>query len=401
MMAERHVDIAIIGAGVVGLATALALAPTGLQIALFDAQPKPSPRLQGAALNDWDRRVTALTPASIRLLQSLGAWPLIEESGRGGAYTDMFVWDSEGTGHVHFTAADLNIESLGTIVESSLTTNALINATEAATNLSITWDTRLDSMDIQEDGVRFTTSSGGVVIAQMAIGADGGRSKSRELASMRTREWRYGQNAIVATVRVEPHHSRACWQAFLPSGPLALLPLSDNDMCSIVWSLDDALSGHWIQADQDAFVSGLNRALSGRGPQVIEVSERQTFPLIQCHAVDYSKGRFVLVGDAAHSIHPLAGQGINLGLSDAHILGGEVLRAYQRGADWFSPQVLSRYERQRKGDNLGMMATMQAFKWGFGSKNPAVTLMRNVGLNSVDALPMAKRWFMQQAVGAK
>lgn len=400
-MPERHVDIAIIGAGVVGLATALALAPTGLQIALFDAQPKPSPRLRGTALNDWDRRVTALTPASIRLLQSLGAWPLIEESGRGGAYTDMFVWDSEGTGHVHFTAADLNIESLGTIVESSMTTNALINATEAATNLSINWDTRLDSMDIQEDGVRFTTSSGGVVIAQMTIGADGGRSKSRELASMRTREWRYGQNAIVATVRVEPHHSRACWQAFLPSGPLALLPLSDNDLCSIVWSLDDALSDHWIQADQDAFVSGLNRALSGRGPHVIEVSERQTFPLIQCHAVDYSKGRFVLVGDAAHSIHPLAGQGINLGLSDAHILGVEVLRAYQRGADWYSPQVLSRYERQRKGDNLGMMATMQAFKWGFGSKNPAVTLMRNVGLNSVDALPMAKRWFMQQAVGAK
>jgi 2-octaprenylphenol hydroxylase len=182
---------------------------------------------------------------------------------------------------------------------------------------------------------------------------------------------------------------------------LALLPLADNDLCSIVWSLDDALSDHWIQADQDAFVSGLNRALSGRGPHVIEVSERQTFPLIQCHAVDYSKGRFVLVGDAAHSIHPLAGQGINLGLSDAHILGGEVLRAHQRGADWYSPQVLSRYERQRKGDNLGMMATMQAFKWGFGSKNPAVTLMRNVGLNSVDALPMAKRWFMQQAVGAK
>ena len=117
--------------------------------------------------------------------------------------------------------------------------------------------------------------------------------------------------------------------------------------------------------------------------------------------MDYSKGRFVLVGDAAHSIHPLAGQGINLGLSDAHILGGEILRAYQRGADWRSPQVFSRYERQRKGDNLGMMATMQAFKWGFGSKNPALTIMRNLGLNSVDALPFAKRWFMRQAVGAK
>ena len=154
-----------------------------------------------------------------------------------------------------------------------------------------------------------------------------------------------------------------------------------------MWSLDDALSDHWIQADHDAFVAGLNRALSGRGPQVLEVSERQMFPLIQCHAVDYSRGRFVLVGDAAHSIHPLAGQGINLGLSDAQTLGNEIVWAHQRGADWCSPQVFSRYERQRKGDNLGMMATMQAFKWGFGSKNPAVTLMRNIGLNRLMHFP--------------
>ena len=400
-MQERHVDIAIIGAGVVGLATALSLAPTGLQISLFDAQPKPSAGPQEKALSDWDRRVTALTPESIRFLKSLNAWSPIEESRRGGAYTDMFVWDSEGTGHVHFTAGDLNIESLGTIVESSLTTRALISATEAAPNISIHWDTRVESMDVEAEGVRFTTSLGDTVIADMVIGADGGRSKSRELAGIPTREWRYGQNAIVATIRVEPHHSRACWQAFLPSGPLALLPLADDDLCSIVWSLDDALSDHWIQADHDAFVAGLNRALAGRGPQALDVSERQMFPLIQCHAIDYFKGRFVLVGDAAHSIHPLAGQGINLGLSDAQTLGSEIVRAYERGADWCSPQVFSRYERQRKGDNLGMMATMQAFKWGFGSKNPAVTLMRNIGLNSVDALPMAKRWIVQQAVGAK
>ena len=140
-MQERQVDIAIIGAGVVGLATALSLAPTGLQIALFDAQPQPSAGPQGAELNDWDRRVTALTPESIRFLKSLDAWPLIEQSKRGGAYTDMFVWDSEGTGQVHFTATDLNIESLGTIVESSLTTQALISATDAAPNLSIHWGT--------------------------------------------------------------------------------------------------------------------------------------------------------------------------------------------------------------------------------------------------------------------
>ena len=400
-MRELQVDIAIIGAGVVGLASALSLAPTGLQIALFDAQPKPSTGPSGTALNEWDRRVTALTPESVRFLNSLDAWSSIEESKRSGAYTDMFVWDSEGTGHVHFTATDLNMESLGTIVESSLTTQALISATETASNISIHWGTRLESMDIEAERVCFATSSGDSVIADMTIGADGGRSKSRELAGMRTREWRYGQNAIVATVRVEPHHSHACWQAFLPSGPLALLPLADDDLCSIVWSLDDALSDHWIQADHDAFVAGLNRALSGRGTQVLAVSERQIFPRIQCHAVDYSKGRFVLVGDAAHSIHPLAGQGINLGLSDAHTLGDEIVRVHQRGADWCSPPVFSRYERQRKGYNMNMMATMQAFKWGFGSKNTAVTIMRNIGLNSVDALPMAKRWFVQQAVGAR
>ena len=155
-----------------------------------------------------------------------------------------------------------------------------------------------------------------------------------------------------------------------------------------MWSLDDALSDHWIQADHDAFVAGLNRALSGRGPQVLEVSERQMFPLIQCHAVDYSKGRFVLVGDAAHSIHPLAGQGINLGLSDAHTLGGEIVKVHQRGADWCSPRVFSRYERQRRRQP-GHDGYYAGVKWGFGSKNPAVTLMRNIGLKSVDALPIA------------
>ena len=154
----------------------------------------------------------------------------------------------------------------------------------------------------------------------------------------------------------------------------------------------------WKESDDQAFLQGLNAALGGRGPAVTEVSERQLFPLVQCHAVDYWSDRFVLIGDAAHAIHPLAGQGINLGLSDAQVLAAEVSYAHSRGATWWSPSVLKRYERQRKGDNLAMMAAMQAFKWGFGSRNPAITMMRNAGLSAVDALPMAKRWFIQQAV---
>ena len=398
-MARQDVDIAIIGAGVVGLATALEIAPTGLRIAVFDAQKEPNEPSEERALNAWSRRVTALTPASIKFLESLEVWQSIHATQRVGAYTDMCVWDAEGTGCVQFTAEELRLRELGSIVESSVTVDALKRRAALVPNIQVFWDTRLDALSTHSEGAEMVTSSGDEVVASLTIGADGGRSKSRDFAAMRTRTWSYQQQAIVATVSVEPDHAATCWQAFLPSGPLALLPLADQNLCSIVWSLDETVSQKWIDADDEAFIQGLNAALSGRGPRVTAVSDRQAFPLVQCHAVNYFSHRFVLVGDAAHSIHPLAGQGINLGLSDARVLGGEICRAYERGADWGASQVLSRYERQRKGDNLSMMAAMQAFKWGFGSTDTAMTMLRNMGLNSVNALPRVKKWFIQQAVG--
>ena len=389
-MARQDVDIAIIGAGVVGLATALAIAPTGLRIAVFDAQKEPNEPSEERALNAWSRRVTALTPASIEFLEALEVWQSIHATQRVGAYTDMCVWDAEGTGCVQFTAEELRLSELGIIVESSVTVDALKRRAALVPNIQVFWDTRLDALSTHSEGAEMLTSSGDEVVASLTIGADGGRSKSRDFAAMRTRTWSYQQQAIVATVRVEP---------FLPSGPLALLPLADQNLCSIVWSLDETVSQKWIAAADDAFIQGLNTALSGRGPRVTAVSERQAFPLVQCHAVNYFSHRFVLVGDAAHSIRPLAGQGINLGLSDARVLGAEICRAFERGADWGASQVLSRYERQRKGDNLSMMAAMQAFKWGFGTTDTTMTMLRNMGLNSVNALPRVKKWFIRQAVG--
>lgn len=398
-MSYKQADIVIVGAGVVGLSAALALAETKLDILVLDAQASHMAPSRDRDLSKWARRVTALTPASTKFLSELDVWQAMSDSGRIGPYTEMVVWDSEGTGLIEFDAQSLSLEALGYIVESTVTTDALVSRANQTPNITIQWDTWLAQLDFNELFVNVVPREGDEIHAQLVIGADGGRSVSRELAGIRTRQWSYGQKAIVATVRVAPEHSSACWQAFLPTGPLALLPLADSDLCSIVWSLDDNEAQGWIEADDQGFLRGLNSALGGRGPSVTEVSERQLFPLVQCHAVDYLSDRFVLIGDAAHAIHPLAGQGINLGLSDAQALAAEVTYAHSRGATWWTPSVLKRYERQRKGDNLTMMATMQAFKWGFGSRNPAITMMRNAGLSAADALPMAKRWFIQQAAG--
>lgn len=398
-MSYKQADIVIVGAGVVGLSAALALAETKLDILVLDAQASHMAPSRDRDLSKWARRVTALTPASTKFLSELDVWQAMSDSGRIGPYTEMVVWDSEGAGLIEFDAQSLSLEALGYIVESTVTTDALVSRANQTPNITIQWDTWLAQLDFNELYVNVVPREGDEIHAQLVIGADGGRSVSRELAGIRTRQWSYGQKAIVATVRVAPEHSSACWQAFLPTGPLALLPLADSDLCSIVWSLDDNEAQGWIEADDQGFLRGLNSALGGRGPSVTEVSERQLFPLVQCHAVDYLSDRFVLIGDAAHAIHPLAGQGINLGLSDAQALAAEVTYAHSRGATWWTPSVLKRYERQRKGDNLTMMATMQAFKWGFGSRNPAITMMRNAGLSAADALPMAKRWFIQQAAG--
>ena len=398
-MSVRQADIVIVGAGVVGLAAALALAGTKLEIVVLDAQPSHVPPSPERALSDWARRVTALTPTSKQFLSELDVWQAISGSGRIGPYRDMVVWDSEGTGLVEFDAQSLSLDELGYIVESTVTTDALVTHVNQTPNIEIQWDTYLSQLNFYDEYVNVVTRAGDEISTRLVIGADGGRSVSRELAGINTRQWSYGQKAIVATVRVAPEHSYTCWQAFLPTGPLALLPLADSDLCSIVWSLDDSEAQTWIEADDTTFLRGLNAALGGRGPLVTDVSQRQLFPLVQCHAIDYLRDRFVLVGDAAHAIHPLAGQGINLGLSDAQVLAAEVGYAHSREATWWAPSVLKRYERQRKGDNLAMMAAMQTFKWGFGSRHPAVTMLRNVGLSAVDALPMVKRWFIQQAVG--
>ena len=393
-------DVAIVGAGVIGLSVALALRNSGLSIGLIDAASAPPTEPVGRGMDDWGRRVTALTPASEQFLDSLGAWSAMRRTNRVATYTDMQVWDGEASGAIHFSASDVGATALGHIAESQLTMSVLAGLVSAVPTIRNHWNTKVVRFTSNAEGVELECDDGSSFSAELVVAADGARSKIRDIAAMRTRQWRYQQNAIVATVELEQGHADTCWQAFLASGPLALLPLAESNHCSIVWSLDDEVSPRWEAASDAEFVDGLNRMLSAVPMRVTAVSERATFPLVQCHAVDYVKDRIVLVGDAAHSIHPLAGQGINLGLADARVLAESIITAIQRGGPWASAAVLSRYQRLRKTENLAMMAAMQAFKWGFGSRNPTAVMARNFGLRMVDEQRWIKNWFAKQAAGA-
>ena len=215
---------------------------------------------------------------------------------------------------------------------------------------------------------------------------------------MPTRQWSYHQNAIVGTVALESEHGKTCWQAFLDTGPLALLPLADPEKVAIVWSLDEAEHERIAALPDEPFLQALNHALGQDAPVVSGLGPRASFPLRQAHAVDYIDQGLVLVADAAHSIHPLAGQGINLGLSDVRVLAAELASGKTHGLDVADPVLLKRYQRQRKTENLAMMTAMEAFKRGFGSQNPLAVLARNIGLNVVNQRSWMKRWFMQQAL---
>jgi len=440
----KEYDCVIVGAGIAGLTLANLLAGDGLQVAVIEAAERPAAVLvdpslgvsedataqvrsiSQAALNSWDRRVSALTPSSEALLQTVGAWPLMR-GGRVAPYDCMRVWDAEGTGNIEFSAQDSGVPLLGHIVENRITVDALVRSAERQRGIDFYWGNPLSdlgggplasqsyrqsqaespgknaglgqpSIAQESELISATLNSGEVLLTHLLVGADGARSRVRERLDFGVRAWSYEQSAIVATVALANAHDHTCYQAFLTTGPLALLPLADPNLCSIVWSLDQPLAEQHLQMDDAAFLGVLNRALGGSGLEVVASSERAGFPLRQSHAIDYVQSRVALIADAAHSIHPLAGQGINLGLKDAAVLAQEVIQAWAQGLDHGDLTVLRRYQRQRKGDNLAMMAAMEAFKRGFGSQQPWVRVARNLGLNWVNNLTPLKHWLAGHAL---
>ncbi len=404
MNAETEFDVVIIGCGLVGAAMALALKQTGLRVAVADRQAFDAAKATHVSEPErFDPRVSALTVGSQQFLDGLGTWQSIEAA-RCCAYSDMHVWDGEGTGSIHFNAKDISQAHLGTIVENSVVLSALTEQLQQDSSITRLIPFTIENMESNPSGVTLHSAEGQQIDTKLVIGADGANSRVRELMHFTTKEWDYQHTAIVTTVKTELSHQNTAWQRFMTSGPLAFLPLSGDSeqaqqYCSIVWSIVPERANELMALDDTDFCQELGRAFEHRLGEVSWCDKRFQLPLRQRHSTEYFKQHVALVGDAAHTIHPLAGQGVNLGFQDAEALANEIKNGLASGRAVNDPVVLARYQRKRSGHNLGMMWLMEGFKHLFAEQAPPIQWLRNIGLNAVDSLSIVKNQLARRAMG--
>ena len=376
----------------VGAAAALALARAGFRTALLEAR-EPSPwRVQ----NEVDLRVVGLAPSSIELLDKMDVWTSIRGS-RASPYSHMHVWDAESGAAISFDAASEGRQQLGYIVENSLVQWTLWQALAAA-GVQRLCPAEVRSFEAREDRIQLELGDGQSLSAGLLVAADGAASPLRELAGIATRGRDYAQHAIVAHLRTELPHQATAWQRFLSTGPLALLPLADG-RSSLVWSLPENEAQRVLALDDEAFLGELGIATDFRLGRITATSARAAFPLKLRLAQRYLAERFVLLGDAAHAVHPLAGQGVNLGLRDVAELRDTLAAARSAGRDIGAEHVLRRYARRRRSadtlDALGLDALARIYAW---QSSPLVAA-RGVGVRLLDRLSPIKRRIADHAAG--
>lgn len=386
-------DIAIVGGGCVGGTLACALAQAGLHVAVIEAREPQRVWPAGSV----DIRVFAITRASERIFRSIGCWDAIE---RGGIspFRDMRVWDASGPGAIHFDSAELGEPTLGYIIEQRVIQAALNARMETLPTLTRLCPAEMGDFAVEGDAMRLTLADGRVLRTRLLVGADGAASRVRGMAGIAIGTRDYQQEAVVAVVRTEQPHQETAWQRFLPTGPLAFLPLRDG-RSSIVWSTSPQEAAELCALDVALFCERLGVAFEHRLGRITAVEERARFPLRRLHAKHYVAERLALIGDAAHVIHPLAGQGVNLGLLDAATLAEVVLDARVAGRDYGLQSNLRRYERWRHGDNRAMQLAMDGFKDLFGAPAAPLRLLRNAGLSLVDRAGPLKQMLARHAMG--
>lgn len=393
----------------VGATMACLLAHSGLRLAvldqtLFDADAVPFKQKNLA----FDPRVSAITAASIKLFTEIGIWQDVQDV-RLCNYLAMDVWDADGTGSIQFSANEINQPSLGAIVENSVILHALYSKITNQESLQLLMPFTVAALErIQVDGescVQLTSTAGRKIVASLVIAADGSNSRVRELANFSSKEWTYDHQALITTVRTERPHQCTALQRFMTTGPLAFLPLSptagsENQLyCSIVWSSVPNKTAYLMALSDAQFRIELGAAIEHRLGKVEWSDKRIAFPLNQRHATSYVQDNIALVGDAAHTIHPLAGQGVNLGLLDVKTLASELINGTAAGRNLTDPVLLRRYQRQRRGHNLGMMWLMEGFKHLFAEEALPIRWMRNFGMKNINNLPLVKNQLARKAMG--
>ena len=393
-MAEQQpeFDVVVVGGGMVGAALASALAQRDFSVALLEAR-EPAFDWDPAG---YDLRVSAITRASQQLLQNLGAWQAMLDE-RATPYQHMHVWDRAGFGEIHFDAADLAEPDLGHIIENRVIVRALWGLLEDS-GAEVLVPVRLAALDLSGDAAMLTLDDGRVLRAGLVVGADGARSQVRELSGIESRGQPYDQHAVVATVHAELGNRSTAWQRFMRDGPLALLPLQ-QDLFSIVWSTAPNEAERLCALPQDEFDTLLTEASESRLGQLSLQGARAAFPLRLQHAERYVLPGLALVGDAAHVIHPLAGQGVNLGFLDAGALVDALVGGRERGRTPGAMPTLRHYERSRKGHNTATQLAMDAFKHLFSNDSSVLSLVRNLGLGAAGRLTPLRRLFERVALG--
>jgi 2-polyprenylphenol 6-hydroxylase len=386
-------DVVIVGGGMVGAALACAVAGKGMSIALVEAREPARTWPAG----ETDLRVSAISRASQRMLHRLGAWERILELG-ASPYRQMRVWDAVGGGRIRFDSEDLGEPDLGHIVENRVIQLALWERLESAADITLVCPGAITDLERLEDGSQLLLTDGRTINARLLIGADGRDSLVRELVGIATEGWDYGQRAIVANVTSDKWHEETAWQRFLPTGPLALLPLRDGS-CSLVWSAADELARELMAMDDAAFSTALTDASDACLGRLASIGPRAAVSLRLQHAKQYVQPGVALIGDAAHAVHPLAGQGVNLGFLDAAALAAALDLALVHRRDIDGLWTLRRYERARRGDNQLMLGVMDAFKRLFSHDQQPLTTLRSLGLDLTDRLAPIKRRLMERALG--
>lgn len=395
-----HYDIIIVGAGIVGATLACVIAQDDSQASLRIALIEAGNGEQHFSGSHFDPRVVALTQASQQLFMQIGIWEKIVAA-RAYAYREMEVWDGEGTANIHFSSVDVRQSHLGHIVENSVIVNTLRQQLAQHSQIKLIQPAKVIGLT-RGDITSVELDNGLTLAARLLIAADGANSKVRELAEFETREWDYGQKAVITTVQTELPHQSTAWQRFMRTGPLAFLPLPDVEekhFCSIVWSAEHELADEVMRLNDVDFCARVGAAFEYKLGKVLSSAERFVIPLRQRHAKTYIQPQIALVGDAAHNIHPLAGQGVNLGLLDVAALAQEISRALVRGIPLYDFSILRRYQRQRLTGNLIMMSAMEAFKRLFGNQSLMIIWLRNSGIRKLNSLTALKKIIVNAAMG--
>ncbi len=387
-------DLVIVGGGMVGLSLAAALRDSDLRIAVVDGKP---------VATEWpadsvDMRVSAITRASQYLFEHTGAWAGIGTEERS-PYRAMEVWDGQGTGRIRFDAAMTEQPDLGHILENRVLRRAFWQRLQGAANVDLRIPERCASVRRGERRAQLQLEGGETLSARLLVAADGANSWLRQHSDIGLHSESYEQSALVATVRTTEPHRQTAWQRFSQYGPLAFLPLVDPHLCSIVWSQDTDQAADLMALPTATFEERLTSTFEGQLGSVTLASQRAAFPLLARRAETLTAPRLALIGDAAHTLHPLAGQGVNIGFTDAAALAGQLLDVHGRGGDIGARAHLRPWERSRISDIRLMMAMMKGFKELFGSDHPGILMARNLGLSGVDRLPLAKRLLMRHALG--